>query len=507
MTLDEGPVLPDPPRRRSRRRWSWPIVFSLIVILAATVRFYAIGRRSFWFDEGLSLGMARLPLADLLRNSWNPRLNNQILYYLLLWPWHAFGEAESTVRAFSAVFSIGAVVVLCILGRELFGTAAGLVAGAVLALHPNAIWFAQEARAYSLTTFLVCLSALFLAQVIRKGRRRDVVCWSAASVLALYSHFFALFVVGAQVFSVFALGRRDLAGRAKGIGAGVVAIGVLASPIAAFSLFLPSGLSLYWVMPLTYSRFTSVAAFLAGGKMFLFVFYVALFAVVAANALGTRQAERRWGMALALAWAIIPVLAMSAASIGRPILVERYLLASVPGWALSCGIVVGPLMERRRLAALAYAITGFILIAEVEGMEGNYTDAFEDWRTPAFQVSAVTRPGDAILYESPWAGLAFGYYLDRAPRQPERLQAGPLLFSGTFDVARAAERERVWLVLSRENEPQADCLLPEGIARLHRELVRSHPIVSAFDYGPLKILLYDERARSLGEGAFGRPLQ
>jgi uncharacterized membrane protein len=72
---------------------------------------------------------------------------------------------------------------------------AALIAAAIVAVNPVLIWFSQDARAYSLVFLLAALSFLFFARARRSGSRRDLGWWAVTSALALWTHYFAAFVV------------------------------------------------------------------------------------------------------------------------------------------------------------------------------------------------------------------------------------------------------------------------------------------------------------------------
>ncbi|HWO45846.1 MAG TPA: glycosyltransferase family 39 protein, partial [Methylomirabilota bacterium] len=97
--------------------------------------------------------------------------SNMFLYYLILRGWLGLlklvGVAPNEVllRLPSAVFAVGAAVVVFALGRRLFGRIAGLVAGGLFLANFLQMILAQTARAYSLGLLLMCVSwlALFIA--------------------------------------------------------------------------------------------------------------------------------------------------------------------------------------------------------------------------------------------------------------------------------------------------------------------------------------------------------
>ncbi len=122
------------------------------------------------------------------------------LYYALAWVWaQAAGTGEFGLRSLSALAGVATVPVAYLIAVELRGRRAGLMAAALVAVNPMLLWYAQEARAYSLLTLLCAVSLLYCARALRYGRRRDLTLWGVASALALATHYFALFLVVPEV--------------------------------------------------------------------------------------------------------------------------------------------------------------------------------------------------------------------------------------------------------------------------------------------------------------------
>lgn len=477
--MDKSPPTTATPPRNPWRSWIPSVVAGLVVVAAAMARFHDLGRRSLWFDEGVTLGMVRLPFDQFVRHAWDTNLNNQVLNYLVLRPWHLFGESEAALRSLSVLFSIGGVAATIAVGHRLFGVGAGIVAGLVLAFNPFEIMQAQQARGYGLAVFLSTLSVAFLVRCIERKSGRDVAGWAAACSLAMYAHFFSLLVVGAQVVSLAALGYRELRQR-KSLLWGLLVIGGFSLPILIYGILVPKGF-VSWIAPVELPLIIGIAAEFSGGRGWLLVPYLAFFAVLIAGLFRRPDPIRRWQITLLVLWASLPLLVLTAISQFQPILLPRYVVMSIPAWAILAGSVLGPMVGRRRIASAGVALVLAPMIAsEVSELMKTYGVEFEDWRAPAAQVAAAARPGDVIVYNSSWAGLTFEYYLDRWPTRPESLQRNLLLpDESQFDVGQLSRRERVWLVLSRENSFQD--MLPA--------LRRSHRIVSGADYGFAKVVL------------------
>src|SRR5215210_3760214 len=106
----------------------------------------------FWIDEGLSVGIADRPLADIpgvLRLDGSPPL-----YYMLLNVWmELFGRSESATHALALVCAVLAVPAAWWAARA-FGTTAAWVAALLMATNPFVTQYAQETRMYALVVLL-----------------------------------------------------------------------------------------------------------------------------------------------------------------------------------------------------------------------------------------------------------------------------------------------------------------------------------------------------------------
>lgn len=132
--------------KKTARLQQW-LPIALVLLLAATLRFYQLGTESLWIDEIYSIRDARSLPTNLLNNT-------RPLYYLLLGVWMQFGSSEAWLRGLGVIFGVGSVFLIYLLGFRLSGKATGLVAALLLSLSPLAINHSQEVRMYMLS---VCL--------------------------------------------------------------------------------------------------------------------------------------------------------------------------------------------------------------------------------------------------------------------------------------------------------------------------------------------------------------
>ncbi len=147
------------PDRSSLSPLAFGLLLAVVLSLAAGLRFYRLDAQSFWNDEGNSARIAeRSPVLIVEGAAGDIHPPG---YYLLLHAWRGlFGQSEFALRSLSVVAGLVLVGFTALLGRWLFGPAAGLTAAALSALSPFAIYYSQEARMYALLGALSAASTV-----------------------------------------------------------------------------------------------------------------------------------------------------------------------------------------------------------------------------------------------------------------------------------------------------------------------------------------------------------
>src|SRR3954463_4052750 len=160
-----------------------PAGLGVLVVLSLLQRTTQLGI-GFWIDEGLSVGIADRPLADIplaLRKDGSPPL-----YYMLLHFWlNIAGSSEGGVRALSLLCALLAIPVAYWAGKAIWGTAkAGWFAAILMAFNPFLAQYAQEARMYALVALLaIPATACFLkAYALDTEKRRPWIAGFAISI-------------------------------------------------------------------------------------------------------------------------------------------------------------------------------------------------------------------------------------------------------------------------------------------------------------------------------------
>jgi 4-amino-4-deoxy-L-arabinose transferase-like glycosyltransferase len=197
------------------RRVSWFTALCLIILAAFILRVFRLDFQSLWYDEAFSVYLAHFDLASI-----TARTAADIqppLYYYLLNLWIALaGDSEFAVRFLSLFFGVLTIPLLYVTARQLSNQTAALIAALLATLSPLYIWYSQEARMYTLITFLLLLSSYALLRGIegtrgnsgepRGTQRKWWVVFAIVNIVAVYTHYFAFVVIAFQVlFTVYAL--------------------------------------------------------------------------------------------------------------------------------------------------------------------------------------------------------------------------------------------------------------------------------------------------------------
>jgi hypothetical protein len=160
-----------------------------------------LGERSLWADEGSTVYQAQRITS--LADAAELHKGYHLLHFSLMMIVVRLSQSEMILRFPSAMATILALPVVYALGCRLLGRTAGLVGMFLLAISPFAIGYAQEARVYAMVELFACLSLLLLLLALDRGSWYWWVGFALGTSLLLYTHFFAWFVVGAEILFAF----------------------------------------------------------------------------------------------------------------------------------------------------------------------------------------------------------------------------------------------------------------------------------------------------------------
>ncbi len=403
------------------------------ILLAALLRFHALGAQSLWNDEGNTLRLIQRALPELL--SAASRDIHPPLYYLLLKAWSALtGESEFALRAFSALSGILSVACAYALGAALFARGVGTLTAFLCALNTFSLYYSQEARMYAFLALMAALSMLCLVKWLESRRGLWLLALALCNAAGLYTHYAYPLNLAAQgaLFLLWIAAKREW--RALGLYLSANAL-----TVALFLPQLPTALKQLsgWsqasreALPLV-EQVGVIGAWLLYGSTFSRLNQALIILTLLSMALGATVGDwlRRpataaplwWRRAVPIAWLLIGVGAFLAFDLYRtenlkfllPMQIAAALLIGRGLWLLwelgTANLVSLPEAMPRLIALLL----GYGLLSTAsQGITALYNDsayARSDYRGLAAYIARQARQGDAVLLNAPNQIEVFTYY-------------------------------------------------------------------------------------------------
>jgi hypothetical protein len=464
------------PGERIDRRW-----LAGCLLLAIVLRFFRIGHQSLWIDEMISLELATWASGaefwrGLLQDIHGPWGS------MLLHGWVELGQSEAWLRTLYAIPAVATVPLAFLLAHDLFGSAAGRVAGLAAALSPFHVWYSQEVRNYTWAILWATAALWFFVRAWdSRGGLRTWLALGACLVLAALSSFSAAFLIVALAFVTFfrrPFERRFLVASLATLGAAcfafapwltdwfvrldaqrlfVAAPAPMAMPLREASGFQLLGIPYaLWTFSFGYTLGPSLlelhlersAASLARHAP---VLGLGTLAVGAGIVLGVRSSFARGRGAWTLGLLGIPLLltvflAVREVKTFHP----RYLVACFP--VLLAVVAAGWSAPGRLSRATGVLALGLALLS-LGNLYFAPSYAKEDSRAAAQLVREREEPGDAVVVI--YSFRPFEHYFAQAPAGHARLHNVHKRFLATDDQMRVHVADarkgsrRVWLVLTR----------------------------------------------------------
>lgn len=342
----------------------------LIVGLSIFLRFYEIGKLSFWLDEILTASCARGSISNLIQTVKNDA--NMSLYFLLVFLENQIfpNVSDGMQRSLSAVFSVASIPVVFLLGKNLEadakkGSVIGLVAAFLIAVNAYHIEYAQEFRSYSLTFLLTASSTLLLIKILENEDTKTIwlILYTVISAASFYSHLHALFIIVAQAVTLplLLVDKKKYGLKLKQILYCLIGIILLILPIALIAINKGPG-PINWIWKPAFVDVLYLYLNISGYHgLSLLILYIAFgcFGILA----GTRYPSRRdlltrWKYSLLVSCLLLPViLTFIISNIIVPIFIDRYLLYTMPYLVL-------------------LAVSGIIALANLAGKDGKHSFSF-----------------------------------------------------------------------------------------------------------------------------------
>ena len=431
------------------------ILMLAIVLLSFALRAYRLDHQELRGDEAATWAYSIRSFAEMLQ--FYKTHAHPPLYYPLMHLWFPFaGTSEYALRFLPLVNGTVLVAILIALCARWFGWRAAAVVGFLAAISPYQIYFAQDARSYTLATWLGIASTLALWQALERSRWRDWMLYGVLILVLAYTHYyFFLIVLFQAAFALWEAWRRKrvpwryfVVGAAAGLaylpwliyawGFLMWYRGNIDSPdfIAAMVRpLLAFGGGQFLIPPLTWVN--------AGVVAFLLVW----------GGVAAWRVHRR-ALYLTLLYLFVPIWTVFLVSRFKEIFSERYLVLASPGFLLLLAVGIERAFRHRNaclripLISLTLVFLGCTAYATHNYYHNPAFAKSPPWRDVMNYIRRKSQPGDALIYTAALPEII--YYNERTARLPAYLIPYDVNTTeqGARDALQAtfARHPRAWLI-------------------------------------------------------------
>ena len=462
----------------------WPLI--LLALLSFSLGIYRLDSQSLWYDEGVSAYLTRLSLPEL--TVWTAEDIQPPLYYYLLYFWvRAAGWSEFSLRYASLFFGVLMIPAVWAVAARILGKKAGLLSALFTATSPLYLWYCREARMYTMLTFFCLLCLRLFLEIRKEGPSLSrLLAWSGLLAAALYTHYFAAFLMVSFAFMALSLLTEK---RFK------TAIYLLLGEAIATASYLP------W-LPFLLKRYRIDVSYWEGTLKLEEALRKTLISFSVGESMLEKQATPiAWAMGCLFLAALlflafrqnkallllslyffIPLISILALAYRSPKFNPRYLMFISPAFLMALS---GGLAEISRPRLMALPLLSLILGPFLLSNYNLYFDpAFTkaDFRGVALYIREHKKPDEAIILISGHMYPVFSYYYgdeDWAPLPPLRILSTKEVVD--FRVGESLNRilegkSGAWVVLWQDEVVDPN----EVVLKLMEKYARPLPVEASF---------------------------
>ena len=166
----------------------------ILVVIAAVLRIWYVGKTDLGYDESFSLYMALQSLPDAIRmlcKGDNPPLWEVLLHFWI----KPFGISEVAIRSLSLIFSTLTIIPIYLLGEKYIHRFIGLASSLFYCFSTFSIYLAHECRVYSLIGFLSASSAFLFISIIKNPKTFKFILLTLVNLMLMYGHYLSVWII------------------------------------------------------------------------------------------------------------------------------------------------------------------------------------------------------------------------------------------------------------------------------------------------------------------------
>ena len=385
------------------------IIASVLVVTVVSQVFYV--HASIRLDESQSIWQTsrtlRGTIATVARDVHVPAYHVILHYWQIL-----FGSSIETARSLSLAFFLVSIPAFYALARLVVDKTWSRFAVLAYAFSPFMLWYANEARMYTMLVLVAILSQYFFIRIMQ--HKSGWIGYSLVAMLGIYVHYFFVFNLLAQ--AVFFLVNRKSFAKGTFMKLGALAILLIAelSPWLYFfhKLGSASGESPLLTKPSTVDFFNAFSQFAFGFQVdAVNTVLLSLWPILMAAALLFIRTKIHITKPIAylLTAGLLPIVLAFAISITvRPFFISRYMISCLPALIIVLAWLLRsyPKHLRRILASVAVSV---IVVTSVLQIINPLTPVKEDFRGASSYINTHATTHDVVILSTPFTLYPFEY--------------------------------------------------------------------------------------------------
>lgn len=181
-----------------KKKYFYYIFIAIILIFAFLIRLNNLDKiQGLWYDEITIYSIAAKKSILLSLNEDAHRFLLFPLYYLVYKLWLAiFGNSDYVIRLMSVFFDMAAIVCTYFVGTNFASLLQkddvkekiGVFTMLLYAINSSFIYYAQEAKFYSMTFFLVNILLIFWSKFLKTPNKKNTVLFLISNAILLYTY-------------------------------------------------------------------------------------------------------------------------------------------------------------------------------------------------------------------------------------------------------------------------------------------------------------------------------
>ncbi len=171
------------------------LILISIILLGFWLRCSQLDKTSLWLDEILTQRTILRSFASMFAHVVERDVHPPLFYMFAFVGHSLWGESDFAARLPAAYFGVMLIPVGFLLGKRLWGAIIGFLGALMIAIDPFFVFYARDARMYSMAMVWVFLSFYWMYRASETNERSAWIAYAITTLAGFYTHYLATLVL------------------------------------------------------------------------------------------------------------------------------------------------------------------------------------------------------------------------------------------------------------------------------------------------------------------------